>query len=428
MATEIDLSSTSLEHMVEESGTEFRVRSAIYTDPNIFQQEMREIFEKSWVYLCHESEVSLPGDYRTSRIGGQPVIIARSKDNEINVLLNVCRHRANAICREERGNSLNFRCPYHGWTYTNTGELLGVSDRPSYPKGFTTEDLNLLAAPRVGTYRGLVFASLSEDVPSLDDHLEQIKEHVDYWADRSLEGEHRVLLPHKYGYQGNWKFQVDNGVDGYHVGFVHESAFSTYAHFGIGTYGDRPVIKRGDAITRGYPAGHTTLESGYADGRGSARSLPALFEEYQSNLGRRHGPDRAHEIISSRHLYIFPNVFLFDDLIRVIQPISAEETEIYSYPFRLGGVPDEFNARRLYEVTRQLSTSGLVNPADLETFAANQTGLHASNMEWLVLHRGMDTETEGTSGERVGKHADETPQRAFYRHWASVMSKNGARG
>ena len=96
-----------------------------------------------------------------------------------------------------------------------------------------------------------------------------------------------------------------------------------------------------------------------------------------SKLTKRHGEDRAREVVSARHLFIFPNVYLFDDLVRIVQPISLEETEIYSHPFRLGGVPEEFNARRLYEVTRQLSTTGMVNPADLEMFAANQTGLHA---------------------------------------------------
>ena len=99
-------------------------------------------------------------------------------------------------------------------------------------------------------------------------------------------------------------------------------------------------------------------------------------------LTRSHSAARARDIVSNHHFFIFPNVYLFDDLIRVIQPIALEETEIYSHPFRPGGVPGEFNTRRLYEVTRQLSTTGLVNPADLEMFTANQTGLHAR-------HRGI---------------------------------------
>lgn len=424
MPTALPLAETSWAELVQEEATDFRVHSRVYTDPVLCDQEMREIFERSWVYIGHASEIAHPGDYRTGRIGTQPIILARSKDGGIHVLLNVCRHRANAICREERGNSLNFRCPYHAWTYRNTGELIGVADRPGYPEGFATENLGLMKAPRVGVYRGLIFASLSADVPSLDDHLSPIKHLIDLWADRSLEGEHRVLLPHKYGYQGNWKFQAENGVDGYHAGFVHESAFSTFGRFGIGRYAQRPPIPR-EGLTRGFPGGHSTLEGGYEAGRGSARSLPQRFQEYLAGLTQRHGEAWARDIVSNRHLFIFPNVFLFDDLIRVIQPIAVEETEISSHPFQLSGVPDELNARRLYEVTRQLSTTGLVNPADLEMFTANQTGLHARNMEWLVLSRGMDRETVLPSGERIGGQADETPQRAFYRHWRAVMTRNG---
>jgi hypothetical protein len=115
-------------------------------------------------------------------------------------------------------------------------------------------------------------------------------------------------------------------------------------------------------------------------------------------------------------------VFLFDELVRIIQPMSLEYTEVYSHPFWLHGVPDEFNTRRLYEGTRQLSTTGMVNPSDLEMFAANQTGLR-SRMEWLIVDRGMDSEQTGAAGERIGHYSDEVPQRSFYRHWVQVMNE-----
>lgn len=422
MATKELSGAITYQQLVRQNRSDFRVHSRLYTDPQIFEDEMTLMFEKNWVYVGHASEVAHPGDYKTFNIGRQPVIITRSKGNEIHVLLNVCRHRANALCREERGNSFNFRCPYHGWTYTNTGTLIGVSDRPRYPEDFDASDLNLLHAAKVDSYRGLIFASLSPDVPSLEEHLGEIKRFVDLWADRSLVGDPQLLLPHRYAYQGNWKFQVENNQDGYHPGITHESAFSTYAHFGIGRYQGRRAIEQG-GITREFPGGHSTLEYGFEGGRGSARSLPALYEQYFAKLVERHGEERAKEIVSSHHVFIFPNLSLFDDLVRVVQPVSLEWTEVYSHPFALGGVPDEFNARRLYEVTRQLSTTGLVSASDLEMFAANQTGLHARNMEWLVLCRGMDQETVLPTGERIGERADELPQRSLYRHWLQAMAK-----
>jgi benzoate/toluate 1,2-dioxygenase alpha subunit len=195
----------SVTDLVQEGPTDFHVHSNVYTDPDIFQQELHDIFENGWVYVAHESEIAIPGDYVTRRIGTQPVIVTRGPKHEVNVLLNVCRHRANAICREQMGNSFNFRCPYHSWTYANTGELLGVADRTRYPKGFG-DGLDLLKAAKVGSYQGLIFASLNANVPDLDDHLAGIKHQIDYWADRSLEGSNTLLLPHRYGYSGNWKF------------------------------------------------------------------------------------------------------------------------------------------------------------------------------------------------------------------------------
>lgn len=422
MATQNTSRIQSYADLLKIEDANFRVHSSVYTDPTIFKAEIAKIFEKSWVYIGHESEISNPGDYKTTMIGERPVILTRGKDHSINVLLNVCRHRANAVCREQRGNSSNFRCPYHAWTYENDGRLIGVPDRSRYPAGFLSQDLNLISVAKVGAYRGLIFATLSPEAIDLDDHLGSIKVHIDYWADRSLSDEHQVLLPHQYAYTGNWKFQCENGVDGYHPGIVHESAFSTFGEFGIGAFASRDLIKQG-SITRGFEGGHSTLEGGFSDGRGSGRGNPQKFQEYYEALKVKHGDDRAAEIISNRHLFIFPNVFLFDELIRVIQPVSLEYTEVTSHPFRLSGVSDELNTRRLYEATRQLSTTGMVNPGDLEMFAANQTGLH-SKMEWLVLNRGVGKEDSGSTGEAVGHYSDEVPQRSFYKHWLLKMSES----
>ena len=282
MATNVKPRPTRITDLVREGPADFRVHSNVYTDQDVFEQELHDIFENGWVYVAHESEIANPGDYVTRRIGTQPVIVTRGAKNEINVLLNVCRHRANAICREQAGNSFSFRCPYHSWTYANTGELLGVADRTRYPKGFG-EGLDLLSAAKVGAYQGLIFASLSANVPDLDDHLAGIKHQIDYWADRSLEGSNTLLLPHRYSYSGNWKFQAENGVDGYHASFVHESAFDSFGKGGVFRYLSRPSIKT-DGTTRGFPGGHSTLEGGYAEGRGSARSLPEMFEDYMSKL------------------------------------------------------------------------------------------------------------------------------------------------
>ena len=163
-----------------------------------------------------------------------------------------------------------------------------MSDRPRYPEAFDATDLNLLHAARVGSYRGLIFASLSPDVPSLEEHLGEARRFVDLWADRSLVGI-PIASAAPVRLRGNWKFQVENSQDGYHAGITHESAFATYAHFGIGKYTNRRPIESG-GITRDIPGGHSTLEYGFEGGRGNAAasllSLSSTWRTSRSGTGR----------------------------------------------------------------------------------------------------------------------------------------------
>ena len=89
---------------------EDRVHRRVYTDPAIFEEELRRIFGRIWVFVGHESEVPYPGDYRTTLIGRQPVILSRHSDGQVYVLYNRCMHRGALVCREEAGNSKHFRC------------------------------------------------------------------------------------------------------------------------------------------------------------------------------------------------------------------------------------------------------------------------------------------------------------------------------
>src|ERR1700745_102462 len=127
---------------------EDRVHREVYRNPAIFAQEMERIFKGTWVFLCHESQVAVPGDYLTLRVGREPVIVVRDEESRLRVLVNRCRHRAAAVCEWEMGNANTFRCQYHGWTYRNDGKLIAVPMPERYDEG-VTEGLDFLAAPRV---------------------------------------------------------------------------------------------------------------------------------------------------------------------------------------------------------------------------------------------------------------------------------------
>src|SRR5262249_20778684 len=132
-----------------------RIHATLYTDPRIFDDEMERIFRRGWVFVGHDSEIASPGDFVTRRVGTEPVIMVRGKDGGVAVLVNRCMHRGTMVCPADRGSARTFTCPYHGWTYDISGELLGVP----YPGGYATFDKSahgLTRAPRVSSYRGFV--------------------------------------------------------------------------------------------------------------------------------------------------------------------------------------------------------------------------------------------------------------------------------
>src|SRR6266571_8044745 len=97
---------------------------------------MDRIFTRGWVFVGHASEIPRPGDYVTRTLGTEPVIMVRGKDGAVSVLVNRCMHRGTLVCPADRGNARTFSCPYHGWTYDTSGELLGVP----YPGGYSAFD------------------------------------------------------------------------------------------------------------------------------------------------------------------------------------------------------------------------------------------------------------------------------------------------
>src|ERR1700730_8062090 len=103
-----------------------RIHGSLYTNPQVFEDELERIFYRSWVYIGHESEIPEPGDYVRKQLGLQPVVMTRDVDGAVHVLFNRCAHVANLVCHEQRGRAKALRCPYHGWTYGLDGACLGL--------------------------------------------------------------------------------------------------------------------------------------------------------------------------------------------------------------------------------------------------------------------------------------------------------------
>src|SRR5215472_12866759 len=137
-----------------------RVHRSVYTDPELFELEMERIFGRAWLFVGHESQVPHAGDYITTELGRQPVIMVRHRDGSINVLLNRSTHRGAKVVNERKGNAARLTCCYHGWSFDTDGRLAAVPVPEGCAADFDQAAFGLAHAPRVGAYRGFVFASL----------------------------------------------------------------------------------------------------------------------------------------------------------------------------------------------------------------------------------------------------------------------------
>lgn len=196
----------------------------IYNDSEIFRQEMERVFAKKWIFMAHETEIPKSGDFVARTIGVDPFIVVRGNDGVVRVLFDSCRHKGARVCRADKGNARSFVCPYHGWTYDTAGKLSGIPLKDAGYKTLNQAEWGLMAAPRVGVYRGLIFATLDSAAPSLDDFLGDIKWYLDLHLCLSPQGMEVVGEPHRWNIDADWKSGSDNFAgDAYHTQSLHRS-------------------------------------------------------------------------------------------------------------------------------------------------------------------------------------------------------------
>ena len=416
------------------------VHRSLYLDPDVFDLEMARIFGRTWVYVGHDSLVPNAGDYVTVRIGNQPLVMSRHSDGEVYVIFNSCGHRGAIVCNENKGNASVFRCCYHGWTFKTNGDLEAIAMRRGYGKSFDANDpaLGMRRVPRVAKYRGFVFASLAEQGPSLEDHLGSAKDSIDELVDRAPDGEIDLSAGvHKYMFRGNWKLQLENTVDMYHVPFSHELSVSRSGRQfsrGAGQSAGSAISDRGSAAQRWEQRtawGSRSNGHSYAGHQPVAEELPdtPTFKAYFSALEARHGKERALEILKpKRHNTAFyPNMTLqaLNQHVRVIVPVAIDRTEVHVYPVKFKGAPKEMNDGFVRHLNLTHSAASLIQTDDLECFRRCQTGLSAQSSDWVWFARGVDTDGEDEHGDYVNNGTVEIQQRAQYAAWLRLMTAEG---
>jgi phenylpropionate dioxygenase-like ring-hydroxylating dioxygenase large terminal subunit len=407
---------------------ERRVHRDVYTDSLVFDAEMQRIFRRTWIYVGHESEVLNPGDYKTTTVGREPVILVRDDSQALRVLVNRCTHRGATVCQPSAGRTSAFRCSYHGWTFGLAGNPLGVAFADGYVDAKDAVR-SLAQAPRVESYRGFVFASFNPDVPVLTDHLRPVLPYIDLFVEASA-GFDIAVAKDAYDviYDGNWKMQLENGVDGYHLNFTHQSTFpvvqqrtgsnSRYLTNSSQTQGTVQAFSSGQSIMD-----MRTIAVGILRKRlDILPNAPPAGADLDAFYGIQRGEDAYLSTAGSGvAVNIFPNLQLGSSNICEIHPIAVDRTRVILRPVLLSGAPDAVNRVRLRYHEFGSGPAGFVQPDDLEMFERAQTGMAAEAVEWLDLSRGSTRESVGPEDQRIGQITDEAPLRALYRWWRELM-------
>ena len=414
-----------------------RVHKDVYIDPVIFTLEVKRIFARSWNYLCHESQIAHPGDYLTSEIAGNPVIVIRDEDNTIRVLHNRCAHRGAKLLENKQGNTTAISCSYHGWRYKTDGRLLSIPCQDNYQN--TEVENNRadygLSEIRTGSYRGFIFVNLSGTAPELTDCLGGSRRALDNMVDRSPEGEMEAVgSSFRAIYRNNWKIYLENLHDGMHPSIVHQSSIAA-SREQISrieqTSGKTPplalqlVLANAQSYQQMEELEVTCYEYGHSDMRGFRNpdnDADPAYREYVNRHQQRYGVEKSAEILDTNlhNVSFYPNASAHPRFLqmRVIRPISVDRTAIEINIFRWKGAPDEINRRNITYANTIHSPSSLIKPDDLETYRRVQEGLHSSGREWISQHSLFDPDSDDTTPQSA---LSEHYIRNQYRAWLAYM-------
>jgi PAH dioxygenase large subunit len=405
----------------------------IFADAEVYELELDRIFRRAWLFIGHDTEVPQPGDYVTRRLAGEPIIVARGDDGVVRAFLNTCRHRGMRVCRTDMDNASFFRCPYHGWAYRNTGELVGIpAQREAYGKeGLDKSSLGLLPVTKLDSYHGMLFGSWDEDAPPLGDYLGDMRFYLDLLLARSDGGMEIVGAPQRWEVPANWKFGADNFIgDNYHTLTTHSHAVD----LGIlppdpkfAMYGHLVVTDHSHSMGLVGPPPDVPLPP-----------YLGLPEEMWPEIERNLNPEQGGILRGTNFIHgnVFPNLSLLNVMLgrdlkhpptpfltfRTWEPTGPTSMQVWSWFLIEKTAPPAYRQVSYETYVRTFGPSGTFEQDDME----NWTECTRANTSKIAQRYGLNhvmgigvppaTDWPGP-GTAYPSSYGEWPQRAFYREW-----------
>lgn len=405
-----------------------RYPAGIYSDEQVFALEQKRVFARTWQFLAHESEIPEPGDYVVRRILADSFIVVRDEESQVQVLLNMCRHRGMQVCRADAGNASHFRCPYHAWIYRNDGQLVGI---PFHQDAYGGEavlpkaEIGLVRAPKVGIYKGLIFVSLDPAVEELEDWLGDFRPFLDIYVDQSEAGI-EVRGPQRWVVNANWKIGAENFAgDSYHTPHTHLSVVE------IGLFHEPKATKRREgALYWAGPGGGTTykLPTGEFEENLAYLGYPPEMVE---RMRARWGPEQKAMVGQAGFMVsaatLFPNLSLVHNWPRVHEgggvvpfislrlwsPLGPTTTEVLSWFAVDRLAPEWYKADSYRAYLMCFGSSGMFEQDDVENWTSITAVAKGQLAASVPLQSTMGLSSAGVSTLREALPQWPGPGRAF---------------
>jgi phenylpropionate dioxygenase-like ring-hydroxylating dioxygenase large terminal subunit len=415
----------------------------VFHDQQLYGLELERIFGRSWVFLAHETEIPNPGDYVARSIGNDPFIVVRGHDNIVRVLFDSCRHRGARLCLADKGNTKSFFCPYHGWTYRNTGDLTGVPNIHTAYKALDLKQWGLLPAPRAETYRGLIFASLDPNICPLLDYLGDYRWYLDLHLALSPNGMEVLGEPHRWHIEADWKSGSDNFAgDSYHTQTLHQSIVRLGLSNAAGASGGKNDIHVTEC------SGHSTSIRRRDPGETYFWGYPE--EVYQEFFNGSELSPEQFEVAKRSVVYtgtIFPNLSMIHIFakdapdnegaaffsLRQWKPRGPGKMEAWSWVLVPKSAPAKYKELAYRAAVASFSPSGNFEQDDSIAWGGVSRAARGQFAKQQNITLNYQMGLEGMSDAKVmtdwpgpgiayDSNLEEGVQRTFWRHWSRAMS------
>ena len=393
-----------------------RVPFWIYQAPEIYALEQKRVYEGPvWNYLCLEAEVAQPGDYRTTFVGSMPVVVARDYDEEIYAFENRCAHRGALIALDSGGKARDFTCVYHAWNYDLKGNLKavafedGVAGRGGMPKTFCRSDHGPRKL-RIAIFAGMVFGSLHEDVPPIEEYLgEEIAAKIKRVLHKPVvvTGRFTQSLPN------NWKLYFENVKDTYHASLLH-TFFTTFRINRLSQKGGMIVSPDG-----GHHASFSYTDTTSSDRNYAAMGLRSDNEDFAlKDTSLLNVVDEFGDGCNMQILTVFPGVVVQQIqnalAIRQVLPKGQFQTALNWTTIGFADDTPEMKTLR-FKQNNLAGPAGYVSMEDGAVGGFVQRGVATAGDERAVLEMG------GSSTVNEGTRATEASVRGFWKCYRSHM-------